>query len=217
MPELIKDNGSFQEIIKGNQLSVVHFSADWVEQCKQVDDVMDSLSKQPEYANVKFAKCLAEELDEISLKYNIEAAPTIILFRSGKDVDKVNGADPAKLTAKIKQNNTEVDNVNDKSGDNLEQRLKSLINKHKVMLFMKGNPETPRCGFSRQIIEILKSSGVAYDSFDILSDEEVRQGLKTYSDWPTYPQLYVNGELLGGLDIIKEMQAAGELESALKG
>lgn len=58
---------------------------------------------------------------------------------------------------------------------------------------------------------------VAYDSFDILSDEEVRQGLKTYSDWPTYPQLYVNGELLGGLDIIKEMQAAGELESALKG
>lgn len=58
---------------------------------------------------------------------------------------------------------------------------------------------------------------VAYNSFDILSDEEVRQGLKTYSDWPTYPQLYVNGELLGGLDIIKEMQAAGELESALKG
>ncbi|GJQ73923.1 hypothetical protein Trydic_g18857 [Trypoxylus dichotomus] len=217
MPELIKDSSNFQEAIKTNQLSVIHFSADWVEQCKQVDDVMDTLSQQPEYANVKFAKCLAEDLAEVSLKYNVEAAPTIILFRNGKDIDKVDGADPAKLTAKVKQNNVNVEGSISKPKENLEERLKALINRHNIMLFMKGNPETPRCGFSRQIIEILKSTGVTYDTFDILTDEEVRQGLKTYSDWPTYPQLYVKGELLGGLDIVKEMQASGDLETALKG
>lgn len=141
----------------------MHFAADWAEQCKQVDDVMDTLSKQPEYANVKFTKCLAEDLTEISLKYNVEAAPTIILFRSGKNVDKVDGADPAKLTAKIKQHNTKhMEDVNCKSHTNLEERLKNLINQHNVMLFMKGNPENPRCGFSRQIIEILKSTGYGF-------------------------------------------------------
>ncbi|KAF5274186.1 hypothetical protein FQR65_LT17060 [Abscondita terminalis] len=82
---------------------------------------------------------------------------------------------------------------------------------------MKGNRDTPRCGFSKQIINILNETGVSYDTFDILMDEDVRQGLKTYSDWPTYPQLYVKGELIGGLDIVKEMQAAGELISTLNG
>ena len=72
------------------------------------------------------------------------------------------------------------------------------------MLFMKGVPEAPRCGFSRQTVEILRKHEVTFESFDILKDEEVRSGLKIYSDWPTYPQLYCNNELVGGLDIIKE-------------
>jgi len=72
---------------------------------------------------------------------------------------------------------------------------------------MKGNPEAIRCGFSRQIVEVLKTNTIAFDTFDILSDEEVRQGLKAYSDWPTYPQLYVDGKLVGGLDIVKELVA----------
>lgn len=99
----------------------------------------------------------------------------------------------------------------------LEDRLKGLINKSDVMLFMKGDPDTPRCGFSKQTTSILADTGVKYDTFDILSDEEVRQGLKKYSNWPTYPQLYVKGELIGGLDIIKELKESGELESVLKG
>lgn len=78
------------------------------------------------------------------------------------------------------------------------------------MLFMKGDASQPRCGFSSQIIQILNDQAIAYSTFDILSDEEVRQGLKTFSDWPTFPQLYVKGELVGGLDIVKEMIAAGE-------
>lgn len=98
----------------------------------------------------------------------------------------------------------------------LDDRLKALINRHKVMLFMKGLPSAPKCGFSRQMCELLNKENVAYDSFNILQDEEVRQGLKKYSDWPTYPQLYVNGDLIGGLDICQEMAEAGELQELLQ-
>lgn len=100
----------------------------------------------------------------------------------------------------------------------LNDRLDKLIRRHPIMLFMKGLPSNPKCGFSRQIVEILDgddSNGLSYDSFDILSDDEVRQGLKEYSDWPTFPQLYVNGELIGGLDIVKELQESGDLEAVL--
>jgi Grx4 family monothiol glutaredoxin len=99
----------------------------------------------------------------------------------------------------------------------IEERLKLLLNQQKVMLFMKGVPSAPRCGFSRQIVEMLDSLDATYGAFDILQDEEVRMGLKEYSDWPTYPQLYVDGELVGGLDIVREMVEDGELEGLLKG
>ena len=98
----------------------------------------------------------------------------------------------------------------------LEDRLKKLVNRHKVMLFMKGLPSAPQCGFSRQIVEILDESSVPYDAFNILGDEEVRQGLKDFSDWPTYPQLYVNGDLVGGLDIVKELKESNELDEMLQ-
>lgn len=97
----------------------------------------------------------------------------------------------------------------------LEDRLKALINQNRVMLFMKGLPSGPRCGFSRQMVEMLEEEGISYGSFDILTDNTVREGLKTYSDWPTYPQLYVDGELIGGLDIVKEMKEDGSLKEAL--
>ncbi|ROT78317.1 glutaredoxin-3 [Penaeus vannamei] len=87
----------------------------------------------------------------------------------------------------------------------LDDRLKELINKAPLMVFMKGNREEPRCGFSRTMIGILNETGLSYETFDILTDEEVRQGLKTYSNWPTYPQVYVKGDLIGGLDIVKEL------------
>uniref|UniRef100_A0A2R8N0W3 Thioredoxin domain-containing protein n=1 Tax=Callithrix jacchus TaxID=9483 RepID=A0A2R8N0W3_CALJA len=99
----------------------------------------------------------------------------------------------------------------------LEERLKVLTNKASVMLFMKGNKQEAKCGFSKQILEILNSTGVEYETFDILEDEEVRQGLKAYSNWPTYPQLYVKGELVGGLDIVKELKENGELLPILRG
>ncbi|KAH0565047.1 hypothetical protein GP486_001556 [Trichoglossum hirsutum] len=81
-------------------------------------------------------------------------------------------------------------------------RLDKLVSAAPVMLFMKGTPSEPRCGFSRQVVSLLRGRGVRYGFFNILADEEVRQGLKEYSDWPTFPQLYVDKELVGGLDIV---------------
>ncbi|GJN19795.1 hypothetical protein PR202_gb07104 [Eleusine coracana subsp. coracana] len=97
----------------------------------------------------------------------------------------------------------------------LEDRLKALISSAPVMLFMKGTPDAPRCGFSSKVVNALKKEGVSFGSFDILPDEEVRQGLKTYSNWPTFPQLYYKSELIGGCDIILELEKSGELKSTL--
>ncbi|KAF7840271.1 monothiol glutaredoxin-S17 [Senna tora] len=97
----------------------------------------------------------------------------------------------------------------------LTSRLRSLINSSPVMLFMKGTPDEPKCGFSRKVVDILRQENVHFESFDILSDEEVRQGLKVYSNWSSYPQLYIKDELIGGSDIVLEMQKSGELKKVL--
>uniref|UniRef100_A0A2K5XNI6 Uncharacterized protein n=1 Tax=Mandrillus leucophaeus TaxID=9568 RepID=A0A2K5XNI6_MANLE len=99
----------------------------------------------------------------------------------------------------------------------LEERLKVLTNKASVMLFMKGNKQEAKCGFSKQILEILNRTGVECETFDILEDKGVQQGLKAYSNWPAYPQLYVKGELVGRLDIVKELKENGELLPILRG
>lgn len=98
----------------------------------------------------------------------------------------------------------------------LSSRVESLINSNAVMLFMKGKPDEPKCGFSRKVVEILQQESVPFDSFDILTDEEVRQGLKVYSNWSSYPQLYIKGDLIGGSDIVLEMQKSGELQKTLR-
>ena len=90
-------------------------------------------------------------------------------------------------------------------------RIAEIVTSHDVVLFMKGTPLFPQCGFSSRAISILDHLGVAYDSVDVLQDMEVRQGIKAYSDWPTIPQLYVKGEFVGGSDIMTEMYEAGEL------
>ncbi|KAM1796809.1 hypothetical protein ACFX11_037009 [Malus domestica] len=99
--------------------------------------------------------------------------------------------------------------------ETLNSRLESLINKSPVVLFMKGKPDEPKCGFSRKVVDILVQEKVDFESFDILSDDEVRQGLKVYSNWSSYPQLYIKGELIGGSDIVLEMQRSGELKKVL--
>ena len=97
----------------------------------------------------------------------------------------------------------------------VNSRIADLVNSNDVVLFMKGTPLFPQCGFSSRAVAILDHCGVAYESVDVLQDMEIRQGIKAYSDWPTIPQLYVKGEFLGGSDIMTEMYEAGELQELL--
>jgi Grx4 family monothiol glutaredoxin len=99
--------------------------------------------------------------------------------------------------------------------DAQKARLESLINSSPVMVFIKGTPEEPRCGFSGKLVHILKQENIPFSSFDILSADEVRQGLKVLSNWPSYPQLYIKGELVGGSDIVMEMHKSGELKKVM--
>ncbi|CAF3454684.1 unnamed protein product [Rotaria sp. Silwood2] len=101
---------------------------------------------------------------------------------------------------------------------NMKKYLDSLISQAPLMLFIKGTPETPRCGFTKELIDLLSKANITdYKTFDILQDENVRQKLKEYSSWQTYPQIYVNGRLIGGLDILKQMDEEGTLVSTLTG
>ena len=98
-----------------------------------------------------------------------------------------------------------------------KEQIKQTITNHPVVLFMKGNPQAPQCGFSATAVQILKACGVnTFASVDVRADPDIRQGIKDFSNWPTVPQLYVKGEFVGGCDIMKEMYQAGELQKQLE-
>jgi monothiol glutaredoxin len=99
--------------------------------------------------------------------------------------------------------------------ETVNARISDIVNAADVVLFMKGTPLFPQCGFSSRAIAILDHLGVAYDSIDVLQDQAIRQGIKEFSDWPTIPQLYVKGEFVGGSDIMMEMYEAGELHQLM--
>jgi monothiol glutaredoxin len=98
----------------------------------------------------------------------------------------------------------------------VNERIKAQLASAPVVLFMKGTPDFPQCGFSAQTVSALKAVGASFSTFNIFEDPELREGLKRYSNWPTYPQLYVKGELVGGCDIALEMYQSGELKQLLQ-
>jgi len=98
----------------------------------------------------------------------------------------------------------------------IKEKIKNLIDSNAVCLFMKGTPDNPQCGFSMAVSNVLKHLKVNFNSVNVLDDENLRQGIKDFSDWPTIPQLYVKGEFVGGCDIVKEMFEKGELKSLLE-
>jgi monothiol glutaredoxin len=96
-----------------------------------------------------------------------------------------------------------------------QDRIREVIEKNKVVLFMKGTKAFPQCGFSSAVVEVLKREGVPFETVNVLSDPEIRQGIKEFSSWPTIPQLYVAGKFVGGCDIVTEMHKSGELSKEL--
>jgi monothiol glutaredoxin len=98
----------------------------------------------------------------------------------------------------------------------VKAKIEQLVNDNKIMVFMKGSKLMPQCGFSNNVVQILNTLGVPYETLDILADAEIRQGIKEYSNWPTIPQVYINGEFVGGSDIAIELYQSGELQQMVE-
>ena len=116
---------------------------------------------------------------------------------------------------KFKVVSSDVESTEGSASDS-KDRIDQMLSGSQVFLFMKGTPESPQCGFSYKVTDILKSWNVPFQSFDVLSDESIRQGIKDYANWPTIPQLYINKEFIGGSDIVDEISSNGELGDLLK-
>jgi Grx4 family monothiol glutaredoxin len=208
------------------QKAVLLFWAPWHEASTEggpMDQVLRAFASTADNTEVLFGRVNAEECSSLVQHYQVSFVPTFVLLHSDGPVEKVEGGDDlAKITQSVQRllqaTTTTTSPVQQLSPEEqIKQRLQRLITSAEVMLFIKGTPEAPKCGFSRQAMELLQDEHIPFGSFDILSDEVVRQELKTYSDWPTYPQLYVRGELMGGLDIMKELkQEEGGLRQQLQ-
>ncbi|AQZ09224.1 GRX3 (YDR098C) and GRX4 (YER174C) [Zygosaccharomyces parabailii] len=200
----------------GDKLVVLYFQTSWAEPCKAMNEVVKALSDEPSNQEVMFLSIDADEQSEIAELFDVSAVPYFVLVRSGTIIKELSGADPKEFVkalndAKTKESGTAVsqeqeedDEEDEETEEELNSRLTKLTQAAPVMLFMKGSPSEPKCGFSRQMVGILREHQVRFGFFDILKDQSVREGLKKFSDWPTFPQLYISGEFQGGLDIIKE-------------
>jgi Grx4 family monothiol glutaredoxin len=217
--------------LPASALLIVSFHAPWAAPCAAMATVLSTLAagypSGPD-ATTSWVSINAEDLSDISETYNVTAVPFLVLIRDGKVLETVSGSSAVKVRAAIEKHaaapsssaNTtsqtapavaesqpEVQQAEEetdpaKKKEELFKRLDELVRAAPVMLFMKGTPSAPQCGFSRQLVAILREQAVKYGFFNILADDEVRQGLKEYAEWPTFPQLWVDGELVGGLDIV---------------
>jgi monothiol glutaredoxin len=98
----------------------------------------------------------------------------------------------------------------------LKEKIDNLLNQNKILVFMKGNKLMPQCGFSNNVVQILNTLGVPFETIDVLSDQEIRQGIKEYSNWPTIPQVFIDGEFIGGSDVLIELYNKGELQELVE-
>ena len=220
MASFVKGLSDLSEL-KGLQMKgakiVLFFWADWHEASKEGGPLHENftLLSQKHSSSTLFMTAEAEAVPDISKYLKIQVVPTYIALSGNTEVGRLDNFNPPELIKLVNRLSSAVEQKAVDPAEELNKRLEKLINDSHVMLFMKGNPAEPRCGFSRTIVGMLNDAKISYGSFDILSDNEVRQGLKEYSEWPTYPQLYVGGTLIGGLDIIKEMVEEGDLKEHL--
>ncbi|KAJ3220535.1 Glutaredoxin 3 [Clydaea vesicula] len=216
----VQSSVDFNDLILNNKQKIfaINFHASFAEECKQMNEVFDALSKINK--NLTFLS-----FGDESEFYEIEVVPTFLIIKDKKVLEKLEGAHVEELKKLIEKydkigassSKPSLENSNNDGKISLEEeklklneKLKKLVNSQPMMLFIKGTPQEPRCKFSRELINSLNELDLGYGSFNILSDEKVRQGLKEYSEWPTFPQVYINGEFIGGVDIVKEMIYSGE-------
>lgn len=227
----IESDEQFAQLTKdeSSKLIAIYFHTPWAGPCQQMALVFKTLAAA--HPEALFISVNADDHVEVTELFEVSAVPYFVLVKNSTILKELSGADPKKLVAAIDEFSGKADNKvetkaessstgsldatstpaapaatepKEESEEELNARLTKLVSAAPVMLFMKGSPSAPQCGFSRQLVAILREHQVRFGFFDILKDDAVRLGLKVFSDWPTFPQLYMNGELQGGLDIIKE-------------
>lgn len=227
------DWDAHQASLEPTTLLLISFHAPWAAPCAQMATVLKTLAAEyPADGTTSWVSLNAEDLSDISEKYDVTAVPFLVLSKDSQVLETVSGSSAIKVRNAIETHagkpgagpasatngggspaafngNGEAMAVDEqvemdpaKAKEELDKRLEELVKAAPVMLFMKGTPSAPQCGFSRQIVAMLRENSVKYGFFNILADDEVRQGLKEFADWPTYPQLWIDGELVGGLDIV---------------
>lgn len=224
----ISTKAEFLSAINDSQsLSIVLFHSSQQPQSKQMANALEMLKNEHGFNYYKI--CLDNRVSDIRNDWEpakITTSPLVVLFKGEKQIGKIEGADVPNLIKMINHhlkegNQTPENAISAETTEHgistsiekeaLHNRLESLVNSSPVIIFMKGSKNAPFCRFSKQAVAILNSLNVDFNSFDVFTDESVREGMKEFSQWPTFPQLFVKGEFIGGVDIMNEMLETGEL------
>jgi glutaredoxin-related protein len=181
-----------------NKLLLVHIELEQIPVCKTVNEALLAISRDPEFMQqLAICRLNADYFYDLLTVQNVNAAPTVLFYNRSKVIDRVDGFNQSDLLKKIKLHvntigvvqSTEIKSDNGSSISNTENKIKQLLDSSPIILFMKGTPTNPQCGFSRQACHLLDERNIKYDYFDVLADQNVREQLKKYSNWNTYPQV----------------------------
>ncbi|KII84345.1 hypothetical protein PLICRDRAFT_46221 [Plicaturopsis crispa FD-325 SS-3] len=223
----------FQSLLQQDlsRVSLLNFHAPWADPCIPMNAVVRELAAK--YPALLVLEIDADEQDDVAESFSIESVPSFLLLRGHTLLSRIAGADAPALTSAVAEHlapqaaplaATDAAPAKPAVVDEKdeESRLRALMTQSKIVLFMKGTPAAPRCGFSRRMVGVLESEGITekeggLTTFDVLEDESVRSGLKKLNNWPTFPQLIVRGEFVGGLDVVQEMVENGELREIVGG
>jgi len=213
---MISSEGALQQTIESNkQILVLHFTATWSEPCSTITASLQALSQK--YNVLSVHQVDTEKVSKFSEANNIESVPTCLVYLKSHLKETVAGLNVPKVAKAVEKLVPQCSNdlQSEKPAEDITTRCGRLTKMAKLVAFIKGTPQAPRCKFTRALMELFTSKDIEFSYFDILSDSDVREGLKKYGEWPTYPQVWHEGELLGGLDIIKEMNESGQLVTTL--
>lgn len=215
-----KDGLSLQmATLPPSTLLVLYFYTPWtVFKTQMTADLTTLASQYPTTAppSILFLSINGKELLETAKEYGVRTAPIVLCVRGGQVIESIKGSDPAKVREALDRHGAVATPTaalaatapsppppaTEEEREALTSRLTELVRAAPVMLFMKGTPKSPRCRFSRRLVGVLDERGIGYGSFDVMEDEDVRRGMKDFGDWPTFPQLWVDAELVGGLDVV---------------
>jgi len=237
----VKSDNDFKTLIEADlqKVSLLSFWKTWARPCEIMNIMVKKHAETYKDIQVLSIEPDLETLDDVAETFCVQVVPTIVLLRGHTLLTRIEGANEEALKAALDKHTrkesevlTKTDeppqappqeiivkhhhttqSVKKETEEELIARIKELMVQTEVVLFMKGTPESPRCGFSRKTADILTAEGVKFTYFDILTDDAVRQGMKKLNDWPTFPQIIIDGDLFGDLGVLKQSIADAEFYS----